>query len=107
MSRLDNMVKRIMDPYYYLNQDGSLTIDASSAELNGYNTAMSPNQCDLSGAKHRDVQDGHEQFIRQLGAPSTVLLKNTKGSLPLEAPKISVFLEMAPWISRMASTLPP
>jgi len=87
MKRLDDMVKHIMSLYYYLKQDNYPTIDASSAELNGFNPATSTTGWDLSGPKHRDVRDNHGQFIRELGAASAVLLKNTNHALPIEGPK--------------------
>lgn len=39
-----------------------------------------------------DVRDDHADLIRELGAAGIVLLKNTKNTLPLKAPKnIGVF----------------
>ncbi|KAJ6606906.1 glycoside hydrolase superfamily [Mycena sp. CBHHK59/15] len=37
--------------------------------------------------KHVNVQSDHKALIRQIDAASTVLLKNTNGTLPLKAPK--------------------
>jgi beta-glucosidase len=99
-SRLDDMVLRVMTPYYFLQQNsGYPTIDASSAQLNNYNPANSNYTWDLSGEKSRDVRDGNAQLIRKLGAEATVLLKNT-GSLPLKSPKnIAVFGNDAPEVT--------
>jgi beta-glucosidase len=96
-SRLDDMVLRVMTPYYFLQQNsGYPTVDPSSAELNNYNPANSNYTWDLSGEKSRDVRDDNAQLIRKLGAEATVLLKNT-GSLPLKSPKnIAVFGNDAP-----------
>ena len=41
--------------------------------------------------EHIDVQDDHAKLVRQIGASSTVLLKNIGGALPLKKP-ISVAL---------------
>ena len=87
-SRLDDMVLRVMTPYYFLQQNsGYPTVDQSSADLNNYDPATSNYTWDFSGQYHRDVRDGHAQLIRQLGAEATVLLKNN-GSLPLSSPKV-------------------
>ena len=36
---------------------------------------------------HVDVQDDHFQVVRDIGAASTVLLKNVAGALPLRKPR--------------------
>ena len=36
---------------------------------------------------HVDVQDDHFQVVREIGAASTVLLKNVAGALPLRKPR--------------------
>ena len=91
-SRLDDMVLRVMTPYFFLQQDnGYPTIDQSSAELNNFDAATANYSWSFAGQSNRDVRGDHAQIIRQLGAEATVLLKNT-GSLPLASPKnIAVF----------------
>ena len=87
-SRLNDMVLRVMTPYYFLQQNsGYPTIDQSSADLNNYDAATSNYTFELSGSAHRDVRGDHAQLIRQLGAEATVLLKNN-GSLPLQSPQV-------------------
>ena len=91
-SRLDDMITRVMTPYFFLNQNnGYPTVDPSSGDLNNFDAATSNYSFVLPGPAHRDVQANHSSLIRQMGAEATVLLKNT-GSLPLQAPKnIAVF----------------
>ncbi|TFK45955.1 putative beta-glucosidase G [Heliocybe sulcata] len=92
--RVDDMVRRVMTPYFYLNQDqGYPTVDPSSVHMN----VLFPQsewvyQFDLNGTSNRDVRDNHATLIRELGASAIVLLKNTNGALPLKNPKyIGVF----------------
>nr|WAP05612.1 beta-glucosidase [Talaromyces funiculosus] len=79
-SRLDDMVKRILTPYYYLNQDSEdyPTIDLDTGNLSDIN---------------RDVRDNHRDLIREIGGASAVLLKNVDNTLPLSKSikRISVF----------------
>ncbi|TFK45798.1 beta-glucosidase [Heliocybe sulcata] len=92
--RVDDMVRRVLTPYFYLNQDQDFpTIDPSSS---GMNTLFPQSawvyQFDLNGTSSRDVRANHAALIRELGAAGTVLLKNTNGALPLKNPKyIGVF----------------
>jgi len=93
-SRLDDMITRIMTPYYYLGQDVDFPlIDPSSADLNNFSpesTWLLPFV--LNGTRNVDVRADHNKLIRQLGAASTVLLKNANNILPLKAPKsVAVF----------------
>lgn len=90
--RVNDMVLRIMTPYFHLNQDVNfppvdgytplLGFFGSSGYL--YNFTLGPIV---------DVrQEQHAQLIRDLGAAGTVLLKNANGTLPLKTPKnIGVF----------------
>lgn len=41
---------------------------------------------------HVDVQEDHFKVVRQIGAASSVLLKNTKRALPLQKPKSVVLI---------------
>jgi beta-glucosidase len=92
-SRVDDMILRIMTPYYYLNQDqGFPSIDPSVVPLNFFAPSTWVKNFDLNGTSARDVRGNHGQNIREMGAAGTVLLKNTNGALPLRAPKnIGVF----------------
>ncbi|KAK8237632.1 putative beta-glucosidase [Phyllosticta capitalensis] len=90
-SRIDDMVLRIMTPYFHLGQDKSFPlVDKSSADING--VAKSNFGYDFELGPIVDVRtEEHTQFIREAAANSTVLVKNT-GSLPLKKPKnIAVF----------------
>lgn len=97
-TRLDDMVTRILTPYYWLNQENYPTIDLDTAQLNAgiINNTIPTYQhpFDLGSPEdiNRDVRDDHRNIIRQIGAASAVLLKNAKGTLPLQKPKrIAVF----------------
>jgi beta-glucosidase len=94
MDRLDDMISRIMTPYYALHQDDEEfpSVDPSSGTLN---TFSPPNtwfrDWNLTGEASRDVRDNHGDLIRKHAAASTVLLKN-KDALPLKGPRtIAVF----------------
>ncbi|KAH9217428.1 glycosyl hydrolase family 3 N terminal domain-containing protein [Leptodontidium sp. 2 PMI_412] len=93
-SRVDDMVIRIMTPYFFLGQDKDYpTVDPSSADLNTFspkNTWF--REYVLNGTRSRDVRADHGALIRKHGASSTVMLKNVNNALPLKSPKIiSVF----------------
>ena len=93
-SRLDDMITRIMTPYYFLGQDvGYPLIDPDSADLNTFSPRDSWfKPFVLNGTRGVDVRDDHNILIRELGAASTVLLKNVNNALPLKAPKsVAVF----------------
>lgn len=93
-SRIDDMVIRIMTPYYWLNQDQDFpTVDPSSADLNTFTPRSTwLRDWELSGERSRDVRGNHSELIRKHGAAATILLKNTNNALPLKAPKsIAVF----------------
>lgn len=84
-ARLDDMVKRIMTPYYYLQQSTYPPIDGEEPTLNNI---YPPYQYHFAfGASNVDVRDDHASLIRTLGAAGTVLLKNTNETLPLKSPK--------------------
>ncbi|KAH0847529.1 hypothetical protein AYO21_01437 [Fonsecaea monophora] len=83
--RLDDMIRRIMTPYFYLNQNEYPPIDGLEPTLN---SDSPPYQHPFTlGASNVDVRSGHGQLIRDIAAAGTVLLKNTNGALPLTAPK--------------------
>ncbi len=93
-SRVDDMIVRIMTPYYFLGQDKDYpTIDPATADLNTFSPRRTWWQdFVLNGTRSRDVRADHNVLIRKLGAASTVLLKNVNKTLPLISPKsIAVF----------------
>lgn len=47
---------------------------------------------DDSVNEHIDVQDDHDKLVRQIGAASTVLLKNERNALPLKKPRSLVLI---------------
>ncbi|KAI9037734.1 beta-glucosidase [Aspergillus affinis] len=86
-SRLDDMVRRILTPYFYLGQDKDYpSVDPSTSAVMAktYNTYWPTNP------QGKDVRGDHAKFIRQKAAEATVLLKNTNSILPLKAPIPSV-----------------
>ena len=91
--RLDDMITRIMTPYYFLRQDDKFpSFDPAMAELN---RQWVPDDYfwdwDMSGERSRDVREDHGELIREVAASSTILLKN-ENALPLKAPKsIAIF----------------
>ncbi|KAF9892262.1 hypothetical protein FE257_002039 [Aspergillus nanangensis] len=93
MSRLDDMIVRVMTPYYFLNQNkGFPSVDPSSADIVGFDGSDNPHGFDLSGSSYRNVRRDHAILIRQIGSDGAVLLKNTNHALPLSKPKeIGVF----------------
>ncbi|KDQ52333.1 glycoside hydrolase family 3 protein [Jaapia argillacea MUCL 33604] len=72
-SRLDDMATRIVAGWYFLQQDQP---GYPNVSFNSYDALDSHNL-------HIDVQDDHYELVRQMGASSTVLLKNN-GVLPLK-----------------------
>jgi beta-glucosidase len=93
-ARVDDMIVRIMTPYYALGQDhGFPTVDPSTADLNTFSPRSTwITEFNLTGEGSRDVRGDHADMIREQGAAAIVLLKNEKGALPLKAPKsIAVF----------------
>lgn len=84
-TRVNDMIMRIMTPYFFLQQDEYPPIDGEEPALNS-NFPPYDYQFTL-GASNVDVRDDHNQLIRELGSAGTVLLKNVGITLPLKAPK--------------------
>jgi beta-glucosidase len=94
LTRVDDMVIRIMTPYFWLNQDQDYpSVDESSADLNTFSPRSSwTRNFTFTGERSRDVRGNHGELIRKHGAAGSVLLKNENGALPLKAPRnIAVF----------------
>ncbi|KAK8162722.1 glycoside hydrolase family 3 protein [Phyllosticta citrichinensis] len=94
-SRLDDMVKRVLTPYFLLGQDeGFPGVDPSSGiypannnfepESDWYDLWSSAGS--LNSESNVDVRANHSKLIRELGAAGMVLIKNN-GALPLSKPK--------------------
>ncbi|PIL26463.1 hypothetical protein GSI_12221 [Ganoderma sinense ZZ0214-1] len=76
-ARVDDMVERIIGAWYLLGQDDNYP----DVNFNGW----LPN--DPATNAHVDVQSDHFKIVREIGAASTVLLKNVAGALPLRNPR--------------------
>lgn len=93
-TRVDDMIVRIMTPYFALGQDKDFpSVDESSADLNTFSPRSTwTREYNFTGTSSRDVRGNHAQLIRKHGAAGTVLLKNVNGALPLKSPRnIAVF----------------
>ncbi|KAJ5311995.1 hypothetical protein PENANT_c022G05922 [Penicillium antarcticum] len=97
--RLNQMIKRILTPYFYFNQDTDYpSIDPSSYAVSEATYGLlSVGESTPAG---RDVRGNHSTLIREMGSAGTVLLKNVNNTLPLKSPKvIGVFGNDAPDVS--------
>ena len=83
LSRIDDMATRILAGWYFLGQDSP-----SYPQVN-FN-AFYPD--DEATNERVDVQDDHYKVVREIGAASTVLLKNVRGALPLRKPRSLVLI---------------
>ena len=94
--RLNQMIQRILTPYFYFNQDTDYpTIDASSYAVTAATYGLL--SAEDSTPAGRDVRGNHSTLIREIGSAGTVLLKNLNNTLPLKSPKvIGVFGNDAP-----------
>ncbi|KAH9936901.1 beta-glucosidase [Amylocystis lapponica] len=81
-ARLDDMATRILAGWYLLGQDQNYPNVSFNAFL--------PNLA--SENAHVDVQGDHYKLVREIGAASAVLLKNTPGALPLSKPRSVVLV---------------
>jgi beta-glucosidase len=93
MSKLNDMLARILTPYFFLNQDqGYPSVDPGCADLNQLYPPKYRYDFNLTGQRDRNVQEDHASLIRSIGAQAATLLKNVNGALPLKTPKrIGVF----------------
>ncbi|EJD05236.1 glycoside hydrolase [Fomitiporia mediterranea MF3/22] len=76
-ARLDDMATRIAAAWYFLHQDENYP----AVNFNAFNPV------DPATNENVDVQDDHDKLVREIGAASTVLLKNKNGTLPLNKPR--------------------
>jgi beta-glucosidase-like glycosyl hydrolase len=83
LSRVDDMATRILASWYFLHQD------SESYPAVNFN-AFDPD--DDATNEHVEVEDDHHILVREMGAASIVLLKNTGGALPLKRPRNIVLI---------------
>lgn len=91
VSRVDDMIVRIMAPYYQFEQDSAdfPGIDPAGGLLNTFSPVSSwRDEFNQTGVFNVDVRGNHSDLIRKHGSAGTVLLKNTNDALPLKAPKV-------------------
>ncbi|KAH7402943.1 beta-glucosidase 1 [Pyrenochaeta sp. MPI-SDFR-AT-0127] len=92
INRVNDMVLRILTPYFFLNQDsGFPPVDGYTPRIGFY--PQSNYVYNFTLGPTVDVrQQEHVKLIRDLGAAGTVLLKNYNSTLPLKKPmNIGVF----------------
>ncbi|KAG9217670.1 hypothetical protein CCMSSC00406_0003641 [Pleurotus cornucopiae] len=82
-ARLDDMATRIIAAWYLLNQQRS---DFPTPNFDAFRPDNEQTNF------HIDVQDDHGDLVREMGAASTVLLKNVRGALPLKKPRSLVLV---------------
>ncbi|KAF3767937.1 family 3 glycoside hydrolase [Cryphonectria parasitica EP155] len=90
VARVDDMITRIMTPYYFHGQDsGYPGVDPAGGQLNTFSPESTWKYTfNMTGTPNVDVRGNHSELIRKHGAAGTVLLKNTNNALPLKAPKL-------------------
>ncbi|KAB2576426.1 putative beta-glucosidase G [Lasiodiplodia theobromae] len=99
--RVDDMVRRIMTPYFLLGQDSEEfpSVDPSSMGVMAAIYGRLQTVMGMIGGmpEARDVRGNHGDLVRKWAAASTVLLKNTNETLPLNSPRnLGVFGNDAP-----------
>ncbi|KAH9467346.1 hypothetical protein MJO28_000086 [Puccinia striiformis f. sp. tritici] len=82
IERLDDMVTRVMSTYYKQGQDRE-----DYPKLNFISIGQGTPEEQRRLNQHVNVQADHHKLIREIGAASTVLLKNLNNTLPLKSPK--------------------
>ena len=83
LSRVDDMATRILASWYFLHQD------SPSYPAVNFN-AFYPD--DDATNSRLEVEDDHHTLVREIGAASTVLLKNVGGALPLRNTRTIVLI---------------
>ena len=83
--RLDDAATRIIAAWYYVGRDNTavpINFDSWTTDTYTYEHYVAK-QGNILANEHVDVRADHGNLIRQIGAASTVLLKNTNNALPL------------------------
>ncbi|KAF4553311.1 Glycosyl hydrolase family 3 C-terminal domain-containing protein 5 [Elsinoe fawcettii] len=98
IERVDDMVRRVMTPYFRLQQNAASfpLVDPAVIPLNLFTQLAGGKPSNytwpLNNQSSVDVREDHAAAIRELGAAGIVLLKNENNALPLQRPKnIAVF----------------
>lgn len=78
-----SVATRIIAGWYLLHQD------ASSFPKTNFDAFQTDNEAHND---HIDVQDDHYKLVREIGAASTILLKNVRHALPLKKPRSIVLI---------------
>lgn len=104
LDRLDDMCRRVMTPYFWLDQSAYPPADVNPTFLNpGIGKAVFSIARQMAvmltitpekptNRSKNDVRSDHAKLIRKLGTDGIVLLKNSNGALPLKKPaNIGVF----------------
>lgn len=82
--RLDDMIHRIMTPYFFLKQDEDYpSPDPSSEYVSAVVTGLGADYALADSPSPRDVRSDHAGLVRTIGSAGIVLLKNTGSALPL------------------------
>lgn len=76
LARVDDMAIRVMAGFFLTGQDEGFP----AVNFDAFNPNGPLNE-------HINVQEGHAEIVRKVGAASTILLKNENGTLPLRKPK--------------------
>lgn len=77
------LATRIIAGWYFLHQD------ADDFPKTNFDAFLTDND---ETNDHVDVQDDHYKLVREIGAASTVLLKNVGHALPLKKPRSLVLI---------------
>ena len=80
---LTKILISVMTPYYYLKQDEAAFPKVNFNQLTE-DTFVNGTQLNF----HVNVQKDHYRLIREIGAASTILLKNPNGTLPFNAANV-------------------
>jgi beta-glucosidase len=80
---LNGSATRIIAGWYFVHQDAA---DYPTTNFDAFNPANEETN------EHIDVQADHYKVVREIGAASTVLLKNTDEALPLKKPRSIVLV---------------
>lgn len=84
--RLDDMAVRIMAGFFYVDRPikrDPITFSSWTTDTYGYEYYINDQGPVVQVNEHVDVRGNHSALIREMGAKSVVLLKNSNNALPL------------------------